>query len=169
MLALDDPIWKTLCGGYRTPYDPTLVLRQLYAGEKVATAWSELWNELHHQGDVGEASYASVPHLVEILKQSGDLDWDAYAMIATIEIERHRPRNPPLPVWLAPAYETAWKDLLAVALRDYAQTTDPLTARAILGVLALCKGLRNIALLASTFDESETKEIVDAFLDSADS
>jgi hypothetical protein len=24
-------------------------------------AWDELWNELHHQRDVGEASYAAVP------------------------------------------------------------------------------------------------------------
>jgi hypothetical protein len=161
MLALDDPIWKTLRGGYRTPYDPTGALRQLYAGENVATAWSELWNELHHQGDVGEASYASVPHLVEIQKQHGDLDWNAYALMAVIEIERHRPRNPPLPEWLAPAYESAWKDVLDVALRDYAVTTDPLTARAILGVLALCKGLPNIGTLVATFDESETKKIVD--------
>ena len=79
MLPLDDPKWKSLRGGYKIPYDPTSALRHLYAGKNPDVAWSELWNELHHQGDVGEASYASVPHLVKIQKDHGDLDWNAYA------------------------------------------------------------------------------------------
>lgn len=161
MLPLDDPKWKSLHGGYKIPYDPSGVLRRLYAGENQEAAWEELWEELHHQGDVGDASYAVVRHLVQIQKDRGDLDWNAYALVATIEIERHRRSNPPIPDWLFPSYESAWSDLIAVALRDYAKANDPLTARAILGVLALCKGLREIGTIVSHFDESEIKEIFD--------
>jgi hypothetical protein len=159
MLSLDDPIWKSLRGGYKVPYNPTSALRQLYAGENQPKAWEELWNELHHQGDLGEASYAAVPHLVRIQKDRGDLDWNAYSLIATIEIERHRQSNPPIPSQLLPAYESAWNELQAVALRDYPKAKDELTARAILGVLALCKGVREIGTIVSHFDESEIKDI----------
>jgi hypothetical protein len=162
MMPLDDPRWQTLCGGYRTPYDPTGALRLLEAGKNKEAAWAELWEELHHQGDVGEASYACVPHLVRILSDRGDADWNAYSLIATIEIERQRRPNPPIPAWLRSSYDSGWKDLAAVALRDYAKADDPLTVRVILGVLALSKGLREIGAILSHFDETEIKEIFEA-------
>jgi hypothetical protein len=66
MLDFDDSRWKGLKGGYRIPYDPRPVLRNLEEGKDLSDAWSELWDELHHQGDVDVASYAAVPHLVRI-------------------------------------------------------------------------------------------------------
>lgn len=87
MPALDDPGWQQLHGGYRRPYDVSPVLVRLAAGEDT---WPELWENLHHQGDVGEASYAAVPHLVRIVKDSGRRDWNLYGLVALIEIERHR-------------------------------------------------------------------------------
>ena len=163
MLPLDDPKWKSLRGGYKIPYDPTNALRRLYAGENQKAVWTELWEELHHQGDVGDASYASIPHLVKIQRERCDPDWNAYALIATIEIERRRRQNPPIPDWLFPSYESAWNDLMTVGLRDYAKTNDVLTARSILVVLALCKGLREIGTIVSHFDESEIQEIFEKY------
>ena len=66
----DDPRWRTLAGGYRTPYAPTPALARFESGTRLAETWDELWNELHHQGDVGEASYAAVPALVEIRRRT---------------------------------------------------------------------------------------------------
>jgi len=60
MLSFDDPRWRQLRGGYGSPYDPRKALLSLERGTDVLAAWSELWEELHHQGDVGEASYAAV-------------------------------------------------------------------------------------------------------------
>jgi len=60
MLSLTDPRWRTLKGGYRTLYDASGALSRLAQGYDV---WEELWDKLQHQGDVGEASYAAVPHL----------------------------------------------------------------------------------------------------------
>jgi hypothetical protein len=50
-----------LLDGYRIPYDPRRALHALEAGGDVAAAWGELWNDLHHQGDIGEGSFAAVP------------------------------------------------------------------------------------------------------------
>jgi hypothetical protein len=167
MLSLDDPRWKSLRGGYKVPYDPTGALRQLSAGLNQAAAWAELWQGLHHQGDVGEASYAAVPHLVQIQMNRPELHSNAYALLATIEVERHRASNPPIPDWLLAPYEAAWSSLRTIALRDYANATEPLTVRAIVGVLALCKGLREIGTIVSQCDESEIRELFDQYMGDA--
>jgi hypothetical protein len=83
MLSYHDQKWKDLKGGYKKPYDPIAALQKLERGEKVDEAWEELWNELHHQGDVGEASYAAVPHLVRIHKDKRNFDWNFYALVVS--------------------------------------------------------------------------------------
>jgi len=56
-LGLDDNRWNHLTGGYRTKCDPRPLLAQLESEQNKERAWHRLWEELHHQGDVGEASY----------------------------------------------------------------------------------------------------------------
>jgi len=160
-MEFDDPRWQTLAGGYRRRYDPTPVLRRLQLEPTSAEAWTELWNELHHQGDVGEASYAAVPALVRIRKNDGPPGWDLYALAATIEVARHRPGNPALPEWLNADYSEAWTDLLALALADLAATQDPLLVRSALAVIALAKGETKLGALLSSLDASEIDELVD--------
>ena len=72
-MILTDPKWEGLEGGYRIPYDPRPVLSKLASGLEVDHAWDELWNELHHQGDVGEASFAAVTALVDLYSITGSL------------------------------------------------------------------------------------------------
>lgn len=110
-MLLTDPKWTSLAGGYGDLYDPRPALSKIAAGVAVSSVWEELWNELHHQGDVGEASYAAVTALVEIYSDGRPLDWNLFALCATIEVERHRRRNPLLPEWLHDDYATAWQKL----------------------------------------------------------
>jgi hypothetical protein len=121
MLLLTDTIWRELQGGYRVPYDASKVLARMERGESV---WEELWKELHHQGDVGVASYAAIPQIVRISEVRRDGNWNLYALAATIEIERHRKNNPPLPDWLVPSYKTAWEGIVKLALSDLAGKPD---------------------------------------------
>lgn len=97
MLTLDDPRWQQLNGGYHLRYDPTPALRKLESNFDIDNTWQELWTELHHQGDVDVASYAAIPQLVRIQKEHGRLGWNLYALASTIEIERYRRNNPPIP------------------------------------------------------------------------
>jgi hypothetical protein len=70
MLSLDDPRWQQLCGGYKVPFDPRPLLAELER-DPSAKNWGLLTEELFHQEDVGEASYAAVPQIVRIaLKHS---------------------------------------------------------------------------------------------------
>ena len=159
MLELDDPRWKTLQGGYRVPYDASIALGKLKTTSDPEPVWEELWNELHHQGDVGEASHAAVPQLVRIHTETGRLDWNLYALVSVIEIERHAKQNPPLPEWMKQSYELAWKKLIELGLRDLQNAEDELTVRSILGAIALGKGLKKLGGLLTTFDSDEIEDL----------
>jgi hypothetical protein len=74
MLALNDHRWTMMTGGYRTPLDPRPLLSKLESARDTAAVWAELWDELHHQGDVGDASYAAVPHLADIYRRRGQIN-----------------------------------------------------------------------------------------------
>jgi hypothetical protein len=54
MLSFDDDRWNHLEGGYKMPFDPRPSLRKIESQQDTAAAWEELWEELHHQGDVGD-------------------------------------------------------------------------------------------------------------------
>jgi hypothetical protein len=160
MLGYDDPIWKELKGGYKVLYNPTVALQKLENGTSMSEAWDELWQELYHQGDVGEASYASVPQLVRIHREKQNLGWNIYSLVSEIEIERHRKTNPNIPIWLELSYRKAWTEILDLGLSDLREANDEITTRAILGALALSKGLIKFGALISTFDESEIDEFL---------
>jgi hypothetical protein len=161
MITFDDRRWEHLKGGYKTPCDPRPVLRRLEAGGNGRAEWDQLCDELHHQGDVGEASYASVPHLVRMQAQSRTVDWNLYALVSTIEIERHRHGNPPLPSWLAESYRKAWLRVVEIGTRDLGRTNDPLAVRSILGAIALAKGQLRLGAFIAHSDLSEIDEFLE--------
>jgi hypothetical protein len=158
MLGLHDARWKDLQGGYGVPYDASIALRSMQRGTDV---WEELWNELHHQGDIGDAAYAAVPKLVCIAVEAGHRDWNFYGLLAVIEVERHRKGNPPVPAWLQTSYDEAWLRVSEVAVIDLKSSSDSLTICSILGVLALAKGELKLGALLSGLDSSE----LDAWLE----
>ena len=155
-----DPRWAELQGGYKVPFDASPILAQLERGEDV---WDKLWHELHHQGVVGEASYAAVPHLVRIAGRLPHRDWNVYALASTIEVERHRKSNPPVPDWLTGAYRAAWDDLFKLAVDDLLRTKDRPTIRSILGVIALAKADLKLGALIAHSDESEIDEMLEQY------
>jgi len=90
--------------GYREKYNPWPVLDRLNADRQAVM--DELWDNLYHQGNVGSASYASVPKLVEV----GEL-----TLVAAIEVARHRDGNPQIPKELEPTYTDALNQALLSA------------------------------------------------------
>ena len=156
-MEIDDERWAGLHGGYRVPYDPREAIRKLASGD--TTAWEELWQELHHQGDVGEASYAAVPEIVRLHRTRGVADWNTYALAASIEEARHNEDNPALPEWLRWDYEAAWRELEALALREFSAATDQEMIDSIIVVLALRKRRMTLARMAM-LTEDERQEML---------
>jgi hypothetical protein len=161
-MDLDDPKWSRLLGGYRVPYDPRKALLALERADETEGAWKELWTELYHQGDVGEASYAAVPHLVRIHARRGKADWNTYALVAAIEEARRNGHNPGLPANLGDAYEAAWRELVKLGLCELEMAEDPTLVTSIIGVIAIGKGQLTLGRLAVTFTEDERLEMIKA-------
>lgn len=157
-LPLHDPRWQSLLGGYGIAYDPSCALEALERGEN---SWNELWENLHHQGDVGVASYAAVPHISRIASKLKPNTWEPYALLATIEIERHRKSNPSLPDWLAEAYMQAIRAMAEVGAAELLNAQDSLLVQSILGFLALAQGHIKLGALVSNIDQSEIDEAVE--------
>jgi hypothetical protein len=145
MIPLDDPRWQTLKGGYRVAYDASGALRRILEGDGNTEAWDELWEELHHQGDVDQASYAAVPWLIEFVRRSLALDWNALALVATIELERTSEGNPPVSSELADDYSAAIQSLPEVLGSHVDQAWNEHVVRSAVTCIALARGQRWLA------------------------
>jgi hypothetical protein len=144
-----------LIGGYKVPYDAAAAFRALEDG-RFDEAWSELWENLHHQGDVGTASYAAVPEIVRIATKLQLRGWDAYALVACIEECRLNGKNPPLPDFLEAPYLSALTKLAEKGMSELIDSNDAAVTRSILAVLAFAKGQPLIGEFAMlTQDEQE--------------
>jgi len=159
MLSFDDKRWENLAGGYRRRFDPRPLLSRLEANKETTTAWHELWEELHHQGDVGEASYAAVPHLVRIYRKRGVIDWNTYAIVAVIELARDGATNPEVPQWLKEDYLQSIRELAEVAAVEVLQTKSLEEIRAILSILAISAGARTHAKFLIDYSAEELLEM----------
>lgn len=159
MLDLDDERWTHMDGGYRMRLDPRPLIARLESDTDTASVWNELWDELHHQGDVGEASFAAIPHLVRICQSRGDLDWNVFALTAIIELARTQGNNPDVPQWLSESYFRAIRELAETGSRQIFAAEDPWTARAILSILAIEKNLRTHGRFLVNYSDEELLEM----------
>jgi hypothetical protein len=164
MIKLDDPIWETFIGGYRTPYNASARLQELESGlSNTEEVWEEFWNELHHQGDVDVASYAVVPQLVQICCKLELLDWNVFALIGTIEECRVFGENPKLPEWLETDYHSAIKALAEFGAKHFAKNWPKELVQSFLAIAAFAKDAPNTARMLITFSEEELNEVREKF------
>jgi hypothetical protein len=159
MLSFEDPRWKGLEAGYRTPIDLRPLLRRLESDRDAGPTWHELWEELFHQGDVGEGSFAAVPHLVRIHRLRRTADWNTYALVATIELARGTDRNPEVPDWTREAYDQALRELVQIGLEELPRASDREAVRSILAILAIAHGARTYGRILVEFTEEEILEL----------
>jgi len=166
MLDLNDPLWEKLEGGYKCSlYDASIALKQLEGAttlEETSAIYQELWDELHHQGDVGLASFYAVPHMIRIAREKKLVDYNVLGLVAVIEIQRHKD-NQPLPADLAPEYQLTIQDLSSLATMVLKEQWDLNLASAALAAIALSKG--QIAL-SNAIQNLDSEDVIEEFLES---
>lgn len=161
MLSLEDPRWATLEGGYRIPTDLRPLLRELETALDPQPVWDALWGKMYHQGDVGPGSYVAVPHLVRIHRIRAAVEWNTYALVASVEMARGVRHNPDVPEWALVGYEAAICDLAKIGLSELPRATTPEATRSILAVLAIAYRARTYARLLTEFDEEEIADLIE--------
>jgi hypothetical protein len=116
LLPLDDPRWATYRGGCRELYDAVPLINLLRSQGPSDDFWEQVWDELHHQGDVGEASYALVPYLVDCQSRQRDLDERLFHFCVVVDLQRPKNRNPPIPQELEFSYERSLQTLPVIGV-----------------------------------------------------
>jgi hypothetical protein len=159
MISLEDVRWSNMTGGYKTPFDPRPLLNKLGTDSDTTEVWQELWNELHHQGDVGDASFAAVPFLVKGYRERGAIDWNTYAIVAIIELARKDGTNPDVPQWIADDYFQAIRKLAEIGTTEILHAETAEDVRAILSVIAIERGLRFHGRFLVNYSEAELMDI----------
>jgi hypothetical protein len=159
MISLEDARWSKMTAGYKMPFDPRPLLKRLETEQDTARVWHELWEELHHQGDVGDASFAAVPFLVRIYQDRGVIDWNTYAIVAIIELARSEDKNPDVPEWIAEDYFQAIRKLAEIGTKEVMRAESADDVSAILSVVAIEKGLRTHGKFLVNYSEAEMIDI----------
>ena len=117
LLSLNDPRWAEYRGGYNlTVLNVVPFLTKLQSGVVADADWDILWEDLHHQGDLGEASYAVVPYLVQYARTANIIAWHVFGFTAVVELQRTENRNPPVPSEFELSYRTAIKELPRIGM-----------------------------------------------------
>jgi hypothetical protein len=138
--------WSGLTDANGNSYDPSAALTAIANGN-FAEGYDELWQRVHHQGELGTAAYAVVPELVRLMQSARLPDWRAYALIATID-ECRKSRGPSVPAWLVQDYAAAMIDVVQPATDHLRATDADLEVRSLLATIAQAKGQRTIGAIS---------------------
>lgn len=147
MVSLDDEKWRELRHAYGSAEDVPALLRQLWAASGSPEnyrdePWFSLWSALCHQNDVYSASYAAVPHIVEIAATRPPHDRREFALFtASIEADRHRETAAPLPSELEADYFASIEKMRALTAECVREKLSGEEAQVFLGALAVFNGL----------------------------
>ena len=161
MLDLNDSKWKTFLGGYNILYDVSEPLKKLLnatSAEEINFIIKELQEELHHQGDVGLASYYAVPHLIIIANQKKHIVTDILVLVITIIIAGTNNRNPKIPLDLKADYDKALIELGEIGISLINREWDLALASLALAALAISKGQINLAKAITILEDDGTLE-----------
>lgn len=171
MLALNAPRWSSLTHAYGRAGDIPELIRALAkeTGPKSSydsEPWFSIWSSLCHQDDVFDASYAAVPHIVEIgCNASGPIDFSFFQFPTAVEVARNNGRGPSVPPDLADAYHEAIKNLEDSISRHRDDEWDEETLLSALAAQAVAKGNHRIAEAVLNLDETLIQRLIDLDFD----
>jgi len=146
LLPLDDPRWARYCGGYhRVEFDVVNLIRRLQSEGTSDQFWELVWGDLHHQGDVGEASYALVPYLVDYQSRRRDLDEQLFHYCVVIDLAQPENNNPPIPPELELSYTSALRKLPVIGAEQLTRACSEAVVMGVAAATALAAGHRVLA------------------------
>lgn len=168
MISLDDKIWKELTSGYKILYDVSPVLKRLEMTNDPSTEdeiWKELWEELHHQGDIGTASYLAIPHLIRIAKTKERVDFNIFGLFSTIEIQRHVDGNPEIPSEFRTEYLDSLKEIVDLVQIIKNDNWDNTLTSCVLSAIAVSKGQIKLGKILLDLEDPDMIDSLEEFLE----
>ncbi len=167
MLPLDSPRWSQLTHAYGSASDVPKWLGQLAAlpsSEGQNEPWFSIWSALAHQGDVYEASYAAVPHVIEALAESPlKADMSFFLFPVWVEICRTK-SGPPIPRDLEGSYWAALEQLPGLVANASREKGNPESVACLMAAIAVAHGQPLMAEVALELNDQTAEEIMEWLL-----
>ncbi len=142
LLSLDNPRWSELQHAYGPATDIPALLKQLTdlpSSENDAEPWFSIWSALAHQGDVYSASFAAVPHVIDVLASAPlKADFSYFQFPAWVEVCRVKSAAS-VPEDIASAYFASLSRLPALVAAAAARQWDEGFLRCALSAIAAAK------------------------------
>jgi hypothetical protein len=170
MLDLNDNRWQTFKGGYNVLYNASIPLKVLEKTENLARVeqiLKEFWEELHHQGDVGVASYMTLPHLIRIALAKKLENWNIPALVAVIEVQRHS-NNPAIPTEFQAIYEEEIKGIIDVIKLNQDKKWDSVYATSATAAIAAVNGQIELASVLLELEDEQQVARFEKFMEHYD-
>ena len=166
MIELTEPAWSKLTHAYGNASDIPRLLRQLAQNpgpkcENDSEPWFTLWSSLCHQGDVYQASFAAIPHIVAIAQSSLCLlNFGFFQLPAAVEIARKNGRGPEVSRELSGAYFEAISQLGNEAAKRIGESWDQSMLLSALSSIAISKGDHRVAEAILNFDDYIISKVI---------
>ena len=171
MLQLDALRWSTLSHAYGPAFDiPEKLIELSSATEPKKDAksepWFGLWSSLCHQGDVYDASYAALPHIVDIAcKTRSPIDFNFLLLPTSIEVARSMGRGPPVPIDLQETYSEAVARLTECIALHRNENWDQDMLISAISAQAAAKGHTKIAHVIMNLDDDLIAKLINLDFD----
>lgn len=161
MLDLSSPRWKELGHAYGSGADIPNLLCQLetaLAQENYKSEpWYSIWSALCHQGDVYTATYAAMPHIIDMARRKRAREqFDCLSFVAYAEACRHRKGAPPIPADLKDDYLASIEAAQEIFLASLKQKWDEEETKTLLGGFAAAKGYPKLGDVIIRLDSTLT-------------
>jgi hypothetical protein len=132
-----------------------VLLSRLASGDR--DALGDLYGALCHQGSVYAASFAALPHLVDIAKHAVDdnLRAEILVLVGSIATSSDDRSDRPIPVEIEAAYGAAARNALPLALSTLNGHLEPATAVYLLQAAAGLNGFSTLGGLLDGFVDEE--------------
>lgn len=156
-------MWATLKGAYKIPYDASVQLKKLKNNpQELNEVFPDLWENLHHQGNVGLASYYAIPQLINICIDKNSLNWNFIGLCVVIENCRHSKHNPTLPKELEENYYQSLKEFREYLLANFKNIKDE-SLHLALAFLATLNGQPQLGKVIERLDTDMIQEFLDNY------
>ena len=168
MLALESNRWSELHHAYGAASDIPALLSQLSTlpeSKGEAEPWFSLWSALAHQGDVFDASFAAVPHVVSAAEANPlQADYVYFQFPAWVEICRKK-QELDVPGELSVAYFDALAKLPSLVAAASAREWDADFLQCALSAIAAAKGQPLVAEAVQELSPEVAGEFMEWFFE----
>ena len=146
LLPLDDSRWATYRGGYNGMlYNAVPIIQRLQSEGATDEIWQHVWAELYHQGDIGEATYALVPYLVDYQSRRRELDEQLFHFCVLVDLQQPENNNPAIPSELEFSYMRALRALPVIGAERIKPGSAEPVVMGVAAAIALAAGHRVLA------------------------